>query len=245
MIRSFCLLLLFAGLHVAESCPPDNEVWLNSYSRVVQVKRCRNWMRIDTATSVHNPTSITTGDTVMIIQMKGAMADSSGRLLSMGAAGRFERNIVHRRSADTLFFERVLMAEYAETGCVQIVKQYTYGGLQDSVTFLDRTISCPPFNGTTGGVIVLQATDTLFLSAGISADAKGYRAGEGFCTTGLSANAGHGSGRWLAGGRRSTVGPGGWAVAKAGGRPQAYNRGWQFRTPADTTGFLWAEGQAP
>lgn len=233
MIRSFCLLLFLVGLHGAKSSPPEHEVWLNSYSRVVQIKRCRNWMRIDTATSVHNPNSITTGDTVVIIQMKGAVADSSGSLLSMGAAGRFERNIVHRRSVDTLFFERVLMAEYAETGCVQIVKQYTYGGVQDSVTFLDRTISCPPFNGTTGGVIVLQATDTLFLSAGISADAKGYRAGEGFCSTGLSVNAGHGSAAAAGGGGHG--GAGGWASQKlvppAGVQPGA--------AVSYTSGYNW------
>ena len=167
-------------------------VIVNVHVPVTEVRRCRNWMRIDEGyTSRHEV--FKSGDSVVIIQMKGARADSNGTVLAMGGAGRFERNVIERRSNDTLFFTMTLLANYEAWGAVQIVNIEHFPRSSDVANYdSSKTyyITTAPFDGRAGGVMVLFDTDTVNLWCDVSANGIGYRMNEGICSQGPSPNTG-------------------------------------------------------
>lgn len=215
---------------------PVTEHIVNTYSSVVEVRVCRNWMRIDTTYSAHLPNSISTGDTVYIIQMKGARADSNGNIVDMGKAGRFERNVVEKRLADTLFFRYTLLTNYDAGGTVQIVRQ-AGPDKHELSTVADASkrmlITAPPFNGRTGGVVAVYSPTTLFLNGTISADACGFAPGDGITDRMHSGNAGRGAPQSSGGGGHGGTGGTGQRIAPepyapAGGNALSYEQGFNW-----------------
>ncbi len=181
---------------VAKPCMAPADVFTltpNRYASVVEVKTCRNWMRVDTTYRPNDQPEFQQGDTVIVIQMKGALADSAGTLISMGMAGRFERNIIARRSLDTIYFVRPLLVEYNPAGIVQLVRiaPFPLPPPPDSGSGTgDTVISALPFDGRCGGVMALHNTDTIRLWCRVSATGLGFRPAEGICVAGRSPNAG-------------------------------------------------------
>ena len=187
----YSLVVLLACVHVCIALAQE-AVFVNVHVPVTEVRQCRNWMRIDESyTSRHEV--FKSGDSVVIIQMKGARADSNGKVLSMGSAGRFERNVIERRSNDTLFFAMTLLASYDESGTVQIVNIEHLPQRSDVANYDSAKtyyITATPFDGRAGGVMVLYDTDTVTLWCDVRADGIGYRMNEGICSQGASPNTG-------------------------------------------------------
>jgi gliding motility-associated-like protein len=123
---------------------------------------------------VTNTSPFSAGQRVLLIQMKGAAVDSSatsafGSVLDYNSAGRFEFATVASVSAGIITFTRLLANVYQVEGRVQLV---TVASHDDARVI--GPVSVPPWNGSKGGVIVLEIADSLVLDADISASNAGF-----------------------------------------------------------------------
>ncbi len=144
---------------------------INDYAAVTNFNPCSN------ALTVSNVTGFAAGSRILIIQMKGVDIDQSnstafGNVLNYNNAGNYEFATVTSVSGNNLFLASPLLNTYDVAGFVQVINvpQYT-----------NYTVATPitgqPWNGTTGGVIVMEASGTITLSADIDATDIGFRAG--------------------------------------------------------------------
>ena len=142
---------------------------LNSYASVSAIS--------GSVLTVSTTGGFNAGDRVLVIQMQGASVDTSdtpshGDITSYNAAGTFEYGTIASVGAGSLTLSTSLSNTFQTTGKVQVVRVATYG----SVT-VDGTVSAPPWNGLIGGVIAIDASTTLTLSADVSASSLGFRGG--------------------------------------------------------------------
>jgi hypothetical protein len=144
---------------------------VNSYEAVAAINPC---LRAVTTT---NPSGLAAGNRVVMIQMKGAgiveSVDSTfGELRSLNGAGAAEYLEVERVSGDTVVFTTPWVHEYNLAGRVQLVRIATYQDAQ-----IVGTVYAKPWNGSTGGVIAIEAYRVLTLDANIDATGAGFRGG--------------------------------------------------------------------
>lgn len=142
---------------------------INRYSKVTSVVRCGNRMVVD------SPTLFAAGMRVLIIQMKGAVIDVNnastyGDLVSYGYAGNYEIATVDSILTDTLKFRYQLQRFYDASGSVQILPLPEY----HKATVTGGKLTCRPWNGSIGGVLLLQA-DSLVLNDSIKVSGLGFR----------------------------------------------------------------------
>ena len=117
------------------------------------------------------------GDRIMLIQMKGASIStgnnsSFGNISNANNAGNYEILTIENVSGGTLTFTTNI-GSYTVSGLVQAVYIPRYE--EATVT---GTLTAMPWNGTTGGVIGLEADGTITLNAGIDASSQGFRGGD-------------------------------------------------------------------
>lgn len=169
MIRKllFVLCICFGVLR-----PICSQTVINSYHAVLQYDDCEGSILLN------NVSSLKIGDTILIIQMKGAVVDSSnnmgfGSIVEYRSAGKYEFNIIEKIQANSIAIKFGLQHMYDfENGRVQVVKVPTYSN------YMVNTVhSAPPWNGSSGGVFAITVNDTLFLNADIDVSGKGFRGG--------------------------------------------------------------------
>ncbi|MNJ92021.1 PKD domain protein [compost metagenome] len=119
--------------------------------------------------------SFSPGDRVLIIQMKGAEINTSntaafGSVTNYKSCGNYEFGVISSISGNTIVLQNQLLYSYEASGRVQLihVPQYT------DVT-VTNTIMPQAWNGTTGGVLVMEVSGTLTLNASVSASGRGFR----------------------------------------------------------------------
>ncbi|MEO6758737.1 MAG: hypothetical protein ABIO24_04725, partial [Saprospiraceae bacterium] len=117
------------------------------------------------------------GDEVLLIQMQGAAVDLSnsadfGTVLDYGSAGNYEFNRIQSVTGNEIQLQFTLGKSYAVAGKVQLVRvpEYTDAAVGD--------LSCQPWDGNTGGVLVLDIANTLTLMGDLDVNAKGFRGGQ-------------------------------------------------------------------
>ena len=125
-------------------------------------------------------TALKPGDLVMLIQMAGASIDTSegadyGRLTSLGSAGRYELVGVNSVSGNTIGLACALKNSYNGAGGAQVVRVPQYTTLKVNT---GASITALPWDGTRGGVVVLQAGTSLQLDGDIDVSAQGFRGGD-------------------------------------------------------------------
>ncbi len=120
------------------------------------------------------------GRSVMLIQMKGAVIDSSqssafGSIINIKEAGNFEMGVICGQQSDSIILERKLQNYYDPSGFVQLV---VFPAKSANITIADtvRAKSWDPISGT-GGILAIEATDTVFLNSVLYADSAGFRGG--------------------------------------------------------------------
>lgn len=159
---------------VADSCPVYSVISniINNYTPVLALNPCDNKI------TVENASAFNTGDTVMMIQMKGAVIDSTntaafGTITDYKNSGNYEFNFVKSKSGNIIELKNVLTRQYdIPVGKVQLIRVPYYTNANVS-----STLTCPPWDGSKGGVLVLNVQDTVNLSANIDASGKGFRGG--------------------------------------------------------------------
>jgi hypothetical protein len=162
---------------------------------------------VGTIDSRGSSTTLSNGDMVVIMQMQGVSYNSSnsiaygdgstgsGYLSTNVAAGNYEYNIVSSFSSNTITFSYGLAHSYytsAGAQSYQVVRvprfyNYTIGN--------GRTVSAPAWNGSTGGVVVIEAANTFTINGSINVDGLGFRGGGGKTfTNGVTAGNTNGTG---------------------------------------------------
>lgn len=116
------------------------------------------------------------GDKVMIIQMKGATVTGGnsvnfGNITALNAAGMYEFGTISSVGVNQITLSAALQNNYSINGYVQVVRVPRY-----CMATVTNTLTCPPWNGSVGGIIALEC-GTLILNSDINADAAGFRGG--------------------------------------------------------------------
>lgn len=174
----YFFLTCFLILSLSEAFCQSISGVINSYYAATGVNIAANSI---TLTDV---TGLSTGDRVLIIQMKGASYDNSntasyGNVTSIGNAGNYEFNTICSISGNDIILQQTLLNTYsaALTDKLQVIKvpQYTNPTVTSNLT-------CAPWNNSTGtgGVLVLEATGTLTLNDTITVKAMGFKGGAYF-----------------------------------------------------------------
>jgi hypothetical protein len=124
--------------------------------------------------------SLASGDLVMIIQMQGASINTSnsssfGQVTNYNSAGRYElRCVASVPNSTTINVTVPLSNSYSAAGNVQIVRvpRYTSFNLSSG-----NSIAPPAWNGTTGGITVIEIRNNATINGSINATGKGFRGG--------------------------------------------------------------------
>jgi gliding motility-associated-like protein len=148
---------------------------INTYTPVLALNPCHNKITVEDASTFN------TGDTVLMIQMKGAVIDSTntaafGAITDYKNAGNYEINYVKSKNGNIIELKNFLTRQYdIPTGKVQLVRIPYYQNAN-----ITSTLTCLPWDGNKGGILVLNVQDTINLTANIDASGNGFKGGTGF-----------------------------------------------------------------
>ncbi len=163
---------LIAWILCLASLEASAQLVINKYAAVRGQTPCGNAFTVDDAGGFG------VGDTILMIQMKGAYIDSSnsasfGAILSYRNAGNYEFNVVSGVSGNTISLKYKLARSYdIPNGRVQFVRVPFFKDF--TVT---QTLTAAPWNGEKGGIVVLNASGTVTMNAPIDVSNKGFRSG--------------------------------------------------------------------
>ncbi len=145
---------------------------INNYAAVSSVDFCNNKITVDDATAFN------TGDTIVIMQMKGAAIDSSntnnfGFITNYNNAGKYEFNYIKSKAGNTIEIANSMLNQYDAThGRVQLIRVPYFQSV-----VVSNTLTCPAWDGAKGGVLILNSATDINLNAGIDVSNKGFRGG--------------------------------------------------------------------
>ena len=147
---------------------------INTYVSVTALNLPSNAM------TVSSVAGLALGDLVLIIQMQGASITSTpatssafGNVTSYGGAGSYELVNICSINGNELTFEQELVNnDYESSGKIQLIKVPQYSHAE-----VTSTLTGQAWNGSTGGIVALIASEKLTLSADINMDEKGFRGG--------------------------------------------------------------------
>lgn len=145
---------------------------INDYTPVISFDPCKNDLAVEDANA------FTVDDTVVLIQMKGAAIDSTntasfGTINNYNNAGNYEFNIVAGKTGNTIRLKNKVTRQYdIPVGKVQLIRVPYY----PNATVV-TPLTCLPWDGNKGGVLVLNVADSINLNANIDVSGKGFKGG--------------------------------------------------------------------
>ncbi len=183
-MKAHCILLITIFLTFSLSAQTISGV-VNDYTALSASGNagCSSFV---TAASV---TDFSVGDLVLVIQMQGAIISETddanfGTITDGGSAGYFDRMEIDQIVGNDVYFTSGLTHLYDFTdGSVQMVRIFV--GTNITVS---GNITASPWDGTTGGVVAVEATGSITLNADIDVSEQGFRGG-GVYPYGISCNA--------------------------------------------------------
>jgi hypothetical protein len=128
--------------------------------------------------TVTSTAGFSAGDKVLLIQMQGATIDQAnsitfGNITAIGDAGNYEFALIDRFVNNEVYFQQTLLKTYTPSGSVQMIRVPRYGNIS-----IDGELQASPWDGNTGGIIVLESSGTITLNADINASEQGFRGGD-------------------------------------------------------------------
>jgi hypothetical protein len=146
---------------------------VNTYHRVTAINTATNTLTLSSVAG------ISPGVKVLVIQMKGATIDNSnsssfGNITAIGNAGNYEFNYVCAVNGNDVMLMFSLLRSYTVSGIVQVVTvpQYTAAVITDTL----KAAPWDPVTGT-GGIIAIEASNSITLTRPINASGIGFRGG--------------------------------------------------------------------
>ena len=178
-LRSVFLHIVFLTGMLGIACPvafPQTPISgiINSYAKIVSIDAADR-------VTVDDASPFSTGDTVLVIQMKGveilAPKDEPtifGNIQNTKGVGKYEFILVSSVAGNQVSFinELQFLGNYNVSGSMQLVRVRGY----DKATVTGE-LTCPPWDGEKGGVLALIVGNTLKLEAGIDVSGMGFRGG--------------------------------------------------------------------
>lgn len=176
------LFLFFAGVTTTMSQVSGT---INTYTKVTAVDYLCNFI------TVASPAGFAASDKVLLIQMQGATIDQNntvtyGDLVTAGDAGNYEFAVIDHFVGNNVYFSKTLLRTYTVSGAVQMISVPQYADVS-----VDGELIPKAWDGTTGGVIVFEATGAVTLNANINASEQGFRGGDKSTTGGACASSGN------------------------------------------------------
>lgn len=170
-IRSWLIVILFHLSFLSFSQTTNISGIVNTYHSVLGIST--------TAAKLDNVSGLAYGNTVLVIQMKGASIITTnnstfGDTTSLNYAGNYEVATICSVSNDTVYFFNQLMNNYDVNYKVQLVKFGEYYSAD-----VVGTVTAQSWDNSTGkgGVLAIRVEEDLTLNASLSADATGYKGG--------------------------------------------------------------------
>jgi gliding motility-associated-like protein len=146
---------------------------VNQYYKVDSIwkKSCNPYIQLQSVAG------LSIDDEVLIIQMQGVTVNTSydnnfGTITAYKNAGNYELAEIKNISGNIVELKSPYIKYYAPSGNIQLVKVAKYKSAS-----VNALIAPLPWNGNTGGVVVIDVTDTLTLNADIKASDMGFRGG--------------------------------------------------------------------
>ncbi len=130
--------------------------------------------------SVGDTTGFQKGQPLLIIQMQGAIISdddnsSFGEITDLRSAGLYERAIIDSVALGELYLQSLLINDYNMDGSVQAITIPVY---QEAEVTAELTAKA--WDGSTGGVLIIEVVGRLSMNANISVNGMGFRGGEAF-----------------------------------------------------------------
>ena len=128
------------------------------------------------AITVSSSAGFAIGDRVLLIQMQGATISETddanfGTITNYNNSGNYEILTICDIVGNVVTFAEVMLRVYSPTGSAQMIRipQYTNATL-------NGTLTCQPWNGITGGVVILETSGTFdFGTYNIDVSGRGFR----------------------------------------------------------------------
>ncbi len=144
---------------------------INFYSEVSTADFCNN------RAIVTDNTGFSVGDRVLLIQMQGAVMDTTdtpsyGDISDFRQTGKYEFLTISDIDLNIFTFLEGMVNIYDGPG-IQLIRIPTY----TDVTVGGGPLTAQPWNGVTGGVLVLEVSGTLTLNDNIDVSGTGFRGG--------------------------------------------------------------------
>lgn len=142
-------------------------------SALSDIKRCEKKI------PVKENSGFSAGDLILIMQMQGAIINNSntpayGTITDYSNAGNYEFAMIDSiGNGNEIFLEKPVLRNFSFNGKVQIIRVPQYVN-----PIISGTLTCKKWDGETGGVLVLDARDTLRFNANINVNGKGFRGGQ-------------------------------------------------------------------
>lgn len=170
---SVLALLLLSALGFAQ--PTTLSGTINIYTPAIFIDTTSCLDKVAVASSA----GFAVGDSVLIIQMKGAAIDTSnsaafGSITNNGlmGAGKYEVAAITAIVGNTLVLNGNLVNQYYIAGFVQVIRIPSYVNAN-----IVGILSCPPWNGSTGGVLIFSVQNVLTFNGDIILRGRGFRGG--------------------------------------------------------------------
>ncbi len=160
------------GIGNGEDGSPSISGIVNSYTYLLS-----NVSQCDYKLNVANASIFSHDNLIIVIQMQGAIIDSTntssyGTILEYGNTGNYEFAKVDAVNGNEITLKHSLLRDYEVEGNVQIIKVPQY-----KRPVINGILTCPEWNGKTGGIIAIDAQDTLIMNNHINVMGKGFRGG--------------------------------------------------------------------
>lgn len=126
---------------------------------------------------VEQPYGFKPGDRVIIMQMKGATINTNdapqfGDLVTLGSCGNLEFGSIKAVNGNVITLVARLVNTYDVNSAVQLIRVAEYVNVT-----ISGTVRAKPWDGRTGGVVVIEASGTVTFQADIDASSCGFVGG--------------------------------------------------------------------
>ncbi len=163
------LLIFTSGIIRAQSA--DLQGIVNAYTPVLAIADCK-------FISVADSEEFNAGDRVLLIQMQGAEINEEdnedfGRIRAYNNAGNYEFATIAGFIDNTIELTSGLQREYTMSGAVQLLRVAHHKNAN-----IIAEVTAPPWDGSVGGVVVIEVEETLSFWANIDVSGLGFRGGE-------------------------------------------------------------------
>ncbi len=167
--RFFLLLWLLAVSQISHAQNSNISGTINIYTPVTSI--------LCNGVTVSSSSGFSAGDRVLLIQIKGATIDSTntssfGTILNYNNAGNYEFATVASVSGTTIYFVNEVLRTYTVSKKVQLVRVPQY--VNATVT---ATLTAGAWNGSSGGVLVFEASGTVTMNANMNVNGLGFNFG--------------------------------------------------------------------